>query len=383
MDAIFRSPKLRAYVIQAVGVTLFVAAIVSGGVTAWARLKAQGVAYGFGILFHPTGWTINSPFLAQEAGDPYWWTIVVALVDTAVVGLLAIIFSTVAGFLIGLGRLSKNKVIGLICSLYVGVFRNIPLVLQAVFWYVTFTSLPTPRADPPSFFGLAFLTNKGFYLPAIAPASSSGRWLLILLGVTVVLAVLPASRLWFGARLPQSRRPAFAVVVIAALVVFVLIAGNPVTISVPTLHGFSFDSGTVIPLEIIALTYAIVIFSSAYIAEIVRGGLLSVPAGQIEAALSVGLRDWAIFLKVRLPIALRSMIPPLSNQYIFIIKATALGIAVGYSDLFSVSVVSISQTGQAVEFLLVMMTAYVLLNYSTTLLMGWLNRAIAFKKAVR
>lgn len=348
--------------------------------TAWVRMHDQGIAYGFDVLGRATGWQISSPFLDQTPDDPYWWTILVALVDTLGASLMSILAACMLGVLVGVGLLAPNRVVAQIFRTYVEIFRNIPLVLQALFWYVTLTALPAPRANPPSFLNMAFVTNQGVFLPAIRLPSPAGiGWLWM-----GALALLLGSALWRW-RQERTTRNRFSVLLMSGsllatfgLGIFICHSGS-IGMDVPRMTGFSFRGGWTIPLELIALVLATVLFSAAYIGEIVRGGLLSVPRGLIEAAQALGLPARVVFGRVRFPIALRSMVPALGNIFLFIVKATAIGSAIGYADIYSVSVVSISQTGQAIEFLVAMMAGYFLLNYTLTLLMNGLNRVIAFK----
>ena len=371
------SAQAKAVAIQAVGTALIVTLAIAAVVTAWQKLRAEGFAYGFDILAHPTGFSIVSPFLGQDASDPYWWTLTVGLVNTAAVGVVSIVLATLLGLGIGIGLRSGNMVLTVLCRIYVETFRNVPLVLQAVFWYVTFTRLPTPRGDPPSLMSAVFLTNKGVFVPRLVLTLSLSR-------VLAMLAVFVIGCLLAKALMRRSRLSGRAVCTISAIavVISVVMVGGP-TARMPRLEGFTFKGGSTISLEFLALTFAIVVFSAAYTAEIVRGALQSVPKGQVEAARALGLSPLVTLATVELPIALRAMVPPLGNQFSFIMKATALGLAVGYSDLFSTSVVSISQSGQSIEFLAVMMGAYIVLNYGMSLLVHWADSALSFKGAGR
>lgn len=374
-----RDGTARAIAIQVAGITGLLALVVAGGWVAWQRMRAQGFVAGFDVLLRQTGWPLTSPFLAQDPTDPYWWTLTVALVNTAAVGVTGIVLATALGTAIGIALLSGNKMLTAVCRIYVEAFRNVPLVLQAVFWYVTFTKLPTPRANPPNLFSSSFLTNKGFFVPALELGLGPYGALAICAALAVVLIAPPLlRRTALAGWLPSNA--ACWLAGLSAIGAWIALFGSP-SISIPRLEGFSFKGGRSIPIEFIALTFGIVIFSAAYIAEIVRGGLLSVPKGQIEAAKALGLPPLATFIKVRFPIALRSIVPPLGNQYVFVMKATSLGLAVGYSDIFSASVVSISQSGQSIEFLVVMMAAFFVLNYAVTLAMNWLNAALSFEGA--
>lgn len=372
-----RNFNASAWLLQAAVIGALAALAIYFGMTAWHRMHQQGIAYGFDILSHPTGWQISSPFLDQTPEDPYWWTLCVAFVNTLAASLASIVLASFLGFWLGIGLRARNRVVAKACSIYVEIFRNIPLVLQAVFWYMTFTQLPAPRDHPPALLHAIFVTNQGVFVPRLAIAHGYG--LLLAAALAVAAFALPFhARLRRGAATWQCALRG-AILAVVAVALYCAARGAPLRVALPQLSAFTFTGGFDVPLELIALIYATVIFSAAYIGEIVRGGLQSVPRGLVEAAQALGLPPHVVFMKVRFPIALRSMIPALGNLFLFIVKATAIGSAIGYSEIFSVSVVSISQTGQSVEFLLLMMLVYFILNYSLTQLMNALNRAIAFK----
>jgi len=372
-----RDTNTTALLIQIAGVACVLILTVGAAWSIWLRLKQQGYAQGFDILLQPTGFSIVSPLLRQSALDPYWWTLLVAIANTAAVSLLAIVATMVCGTIVGVGLTSSNDVIKTVCKIYAEGFRNIPLILQVMFWYMSFMRLPTPQDHAAGLMSSVFMTNKGLFFPKIVVHSSIPLLLISFAVLIALLAAIPAGR----HRMKAMGLPRYSLWLIAGGALLasagsLFFAGS---IDRPRLHGFSFEGGATLSLEFLTLTFSIVVFSSAYTAEIVRGGLDSVPRGQREAAEALGLSPLITFVKVAFPIALRSMIPSLGNQFTFIIKATALGLAIGYSDLFSFSVLSISQSGETVEFLVTMMVAYLVLNYSMTLLMHRLDRTLSFK----
>lgn len=373
---VYRKSHLAGWALQ-IGVVVVLVALAGWSMdTAWQRMHAQGIAYGFGVLDRATGWQISSPFLDQSADDPYWWTLVVAFVNTLGASVMSIALACVLGLMIGIGLLAPNRVVALMFRAYVEIFRNVPLVLQALFWYATLTTLPAPRANPPSLFDMFYVTNQGLFLPSVTFGSSGFGWA----SIVAIVALCTCAWRNRSALSKAMAKPVLAVSAIAFVSLTVVVfRGGPVVVDMPRMTGFSFHGGWNVPLELIALVLATVLFSAAYIGEIVRGGLQSVPRGLIEAAQALGLPARTVFGAVRFPVALRSMVPALGNIFLFIVKATAIGSAIGYADVYSVSVVSISQTGQAVEFLIAMMIIYFVLNYSLTLMMNALNRAIAFK----
>jgi len=372
-------PK-RAYkpiLLQAALALALLALLVWGGHAVWKRLRAEGIASGFDVFERPAGIQIITPFLSQTADDSYAWLLFAAFMNTTAVSLLSIALAFGFGLCLGVGLVAHNKIVSTACTVYVEIFRNIPLILQAVFWYTTLTLLPTPRQNPPALGDVLYLSNKGAFFAGVSITDGPQFWLLCGLALAVFSAVC-----WQVYR--RLGRAAYAAgwgLLAAALAVggMSLAWGWPLALDRPVLRGFSYAGGLSITPEFLALVFSCMVFSSAYIAEIFRGGLQSVPQGQVEAARTLGLPAHVIFFKIRTPIAFRSMIPALSNIFLFIVKATAIGAAIGYADLYAITVVGISQTGQAIEFLAAMMLGYLALNYSITQIMGWINHKIAFK----
>ena len=369
--------KTRGIVIQAAALVLFCGLVVGAGVTAWTRMQAQGIAYGFGILARPTGWDISSVFLSQTPLDPYWWVLVVALANTLFVAVVGIVLATVVGFAIGILRHAGNPLLALVLGVYVETFRNIPLILQLVFWYATFSALP-PAQRAVELLPDVYLANKGLFIPAFHLAGSgllAALVLAVLLGLWIALA-------WRIAGLPFRRLAVLwkPTAILGAGVALALLAGAVLDTDVPEFRKFTFQGGLVLPLELFTIVFAITVFSSAYIAEVVRGGLQSVPKGLWEAAHATGLTRSQAYARVVLPVAVRAILPSLGNQYVFVAKSTALGIAIGFSDIFAVSVVSITQSGQTIEFLVIMMGIYLVLNYSISSAVNFANRRLSLAR---
>ena len=370
-----KSTSKRDFWIQAIGLAIFLGLIGAAVWTTWNRLVDQGIATGFDILGRETAWRLSNAPLGHEASDPYWLAFANALANTFILGMTGIVFSTLLGVAIGFGRVMNNPAVRAFCTIYVEIFRNVPLVVQVVFWYGVFLRFPTVR-DAIEIGNVLILSNRGLALPGVQAAEGSSLWLIFL----VVLALMIPVGWWIRRRLLPS---ALKVVICGALalalvgIVATLLPGFDVEL--PVAGRFSYDSGFILNIEFAALAFGIIVFSAAYIGEIVRGGLESVDRGQVEAARAIGLTETQVFWDVRLPLALRSIVPPIGNQYIFTMKATALGSAVGYSELFTVSVVGINQTGRTMEFIFLMMALYVLINFTMTRLVNWLNRAVALR----
>ena len=378
MIDLLRNQKFRDRVLQAAVLAVVLVITVSFIATARRNLVDQGIATGFDFLFYSTGWDIAFSLLDYTIDDPYWWLLLIGFLNTLTLGLFCIAVATVVGTLVGIARLSNNLVLNLLGAVHVELFRNVPLILQGFFWYAVVTHLPSPRRAL-DVMDMVFLSSRGLYVPGL----NVPFWAVALWFALVALAV-PGLR-WLSARFhrwPGARLGWGAVVALVLLtVVFVLVLVPPEApiVDVPRLEGFNFQGGLRITPEFAAIAIAIITFGSAYIAEIVRGGLLSVPRGQLEAAAAVGLRPFAIYWKVRIPLALRAIMPPLGNQYVFLMKATTIGIAIGFTDLFMITSTSINQSGQTIELLFIMMMMFLLINYTISTVLNAVNRRLALR----
>lgn len=376
-----RSVKTRNALLQAFFVGTLLALVVSGVLIARSNLNANGMTSGFDFLFKSTGWDLSFSLLPTSAYDPYWWFFLNGILNTLFLGSLGLILATVIGAIIGLARTSNNELAQLLGRIYVDIFRNIPLILQVFFWYAVITHLPTPK-NAKELSGV-FLTNRGIYTPI---PDFGGPSIFMAVVLAVIASILP---LWVK-RTSRLRRPAndravlqwFAVCVPLFLAGCILYWGRiPETpfISFPTLQGFNIKGGLRIPSEFTALAIAIAIYGGSYIAEIVRGGFKAVGRGQVEAARSLGLSGWQIFSRVRLPLAMRAMLPILANQYVWLIKATTMGIAVGFSDFFMVVALTINHSGQTFESIGILMAGFLTINLTLAAIFNRINRVIALK----
>jgi len=304
----------------------------------------------------------------------------VGLLNTLLVSALGIVLATLLGFMIGVARLSGNWLLARLADLYVETFRNIPLLLQIFFWYfAVLRALPRPR-DSMALGEAVFLNLRGLYLPE--PIFEPG---FRLVGVALAAAVVLCWLLVRWARRRQVRegvsfpvvRTSLLILLLLPLVTF-LVTGMPLSWELPALKGFNFHGGiTVIP-ELTALLFALSIYTAAFIAEIVRSGIQAISKGQTEAAQALGLKRGQVLRLVVIPQALRVIIPPLTNQYLNLIKNSSLATAIGYPDLVSVFAgTTLNQTGQAVEVIAITMAVYLLISLSVSLLMNWYNRKMA------
>ena len=348
-----------------------------------ANMAARGLVFSFGFLDNPAGFAVSQHLLPYQESDSYGWLFVIGLLNTLLVSLLAIVAATLVGVVVGVLRVSRNWLLRKLAAVYVEVFRNIPLLLQLFFWYFAVLAvLPAPRASTlrlgcDEAGCLAVLSNRGLSL--IAPLWQSAlQTALALCAVGVVLAALLAR--WNRRRQAQSGQVlrlwwAYALLVVA-LAAFALRV-EPAQLSRPLLQGFNFRGGVTLLPELMALWLALSLYSASYIAEYVRSGIASVPRGQYEAAEALGLPPARVMRLVILPQALRVMVPPMTSQFLNIVKNSSLATAIAYPDLVSVFTgTALNQTGRAVEIIGLTMAVYLAISLLISLAMGVYNRRI-------
>lgn len=381
MPSFLRNQKVRNLALQALFVAVVLVVVIGGWRNAQATLQSQNMVSGFGFLEKATGWDVSFSLLPHSASDPYWWFFLIGIVNTLFLGTLGLMLATLIGGTIGIMRTVDNPVLNLMGRSYVDFFRNIPLILQVFFWYALVTHMPSPR-DAISF-GPLTLSSRGVYMPVL----DVGLWYQLAAGAVFLAAlILP---LWLArtariARPPEERRALVWGVLaggIALSVAIILIGRAPGAplLSVPTLQGLNIRGGMRISPEFSALLISIGIYGGAYIAEIVRGGFKAVGYGQTEAAHSLGLSPLQTFFRIRLPLALRAMLPILANQYIWLIKATTMGIAIGFTDFFMIVAMTINHSGQTIEAIAILMAGFLAINLTLAAIFNRINKAIALK----
>jgi general L-amino acid transport system permease protein len=360
---------------------LFVAALAWIGyeivANARANLQAQRITAGFGFLNNTAGFDVSQNLIPYSGSDSYTRVFLVGLLNTLLVSVIGIFFATVIGFLVALGRLSPNWLLSRISGAYVELIRNLPLLFQILFWYLAVLSaLPNPRQSI-ALFGSFFLSNRGFVVPKpIGQAGFEPFAFAVLIGILASLLLQRYAR----RQLFESGRlitiwPYVVGLLIGLPLVTSLIFGAPVTFEMPELKGFNFSGGSRLIPEFVALTLALSTYTAAFIAEIVRAGILSVHKGQMEAGASLGLSRGSTLRLIVVPQALRVILPPLTNQYLNLTKNSSLAVAIGYPDLVSVFAgTTLSQTGQAIEIIGITMGVYLLISLVTSAIMsfyGW------------
>jgi general L-amino acid transport system permease protein len=360
---------------------LFVAALVWIGyeivANARANLEAQRITSGFGFLNNTAGFDVSQSLIPYSGSDTYTRVFLVGLLNTLLVSIIGIFFATLLGFLVALGRLSPNWLLSRISGGYVELIRNLPLLFQILFWYLAvLAALPNPRQSI-SIFGSFFLSNRGLVVPK--PIADPGLEPFVI-ALLVALAAALLLRRYARRQLFESGRlvtiwPYVVGLLIGLPLLSALIFGVPVTFEIPVLKGFNFSGGSRLIPEFVALVVALSTYTAAFIAEIVRAGILSVHKGQMEAGASLGLARGSTLRLIVVPQALRVILPPLTNQYLNLTKNSSLAVAIGYPDLFSVFAgTTLSQTGQAIEIIAITMGVYLLISLITSAVMsfyGW------------
>jgi general L-amino acid transport system permease protein len=348
-----------------------------------ANLEAQGMTSGFAFLERSTGWRISFSLVEYDTSSPYWKALVVGVLNSLFLGAISLPIATVIGVTVGTMRTSGNGMAELIGTTYVEIFRNIPLILQLFFWYTLLLSLPGPRDVVQGFGGIAF-TGRGIYLPGLNVTALSVFLAFIVLAVAFGLSLwVSSAKRWQNLPTRQARRARQIIWGLGFLLAIVLmwIGRIPETtlLSIPVQRGLNFRDGIRVSPELLACVIAISVYGAAYIAEIVRAGFNSIPAGQVEAGYALGLSKWHIFSRIRLPLAVRIVMPTLINQYVWLFKATTIGIAVSFTDFFMVVSTSINQSGQTLELIAILMGGFLIINYSISWVLNRVNDAIKLK----
>ena len=339
------------------------------------NIEAQGIATGFAFLERSTGWPMSFSLVETSARSTYAWILFAGLLNTMLVGFLALFFATLLGLVLAFLRLSTNLLARLVGVTFVEVFRNVPLILQVVFWYAVLTHLPRPR-DAVSIGEVVFLSNRGLMIPA--PVLSGTDLALLAAAFAAFLAAL-----WLVDR--EKRPPHMVLCGIGAMVGLFLVlwlsgrSPDAGLFTVPVPAGLRFEGGLALKPEFSALLIGMSLFGAAYVGEIVRGGLLSVDRGRLEAAKALGLSTWQSNRLIRVPLAIRAMLPALTNQYIWLMKATTLGIAIGFPDFFGIISTSINQSGQTLELIAILMIGFVIINYSMGFALNRVNDRLKLK----
>jgi general L-amino acid transport system permease protein len=344
-----------------------------------ANLESQNIATGFGFLEREAAFGISESVIEYSPASDYGRALLVGITNTLKVAIIGIVLATILGTIIGIATVSKNWLLRIIGTTYIETFRNIPVLLQLIFWYAIITrGLPNIRSALSPFEGV-YLSNRGLYIPIMADHPA---WTWVGVGFIVGIIGAVILRKWSLKRLEATGHifPHLSVglgIILATPFIVWLLFGAPTEMNVPAVAGFNFQGGARMSPEFTALLLGLTLYTTTYIAEVVRSGIQSVPYGQTEAATSLGLRSSWIMRLIVLPQALRVIIPPLTNQYLNLTKNSSLAVAIGYPDLVSVSNTTMNQTGQAVEGVAIFMGVYLSISLIVSLFMNWYNKRMS------
>jgi len=346
------------------------------------NMRVRGIQSGFDFLKSPAGFDIGETVIPFDALDPYWMAFLIGVLNTLRVAIIGVILATVLGTLLGVGRYSRNAIVRGLCYGYVEFFRNVPILLQLLMWYLLLTELLPPLSEGWSIGDVIFLSNNGFKFPV--PVWGLGQ-ALAAIGAVIGLGVAWTYRRWAIRQFELTGHARSLVLVPAAIVVAMSLAGwvaggAPTALSIPRIDGFLVEGGATATPEFMAVLLGLVLYTSAFIGEVVRAGIGSVSHGQVEAAGSLGLSRGQSMQLVILPQALRVIIPPMTSQYLNLTKNSSLAVAIGYPDVVSIANTSLNQTGRAVECIAIIMAVYLTTSLSTAAFMNWYNRRSAIKE---
>ena len=377
----YNDPVWRGYFFQALTLLVVAGAVWTIVHNTAINLEKRHIAQGFGFLATTAGFDIAQTPIDFPRDASYGRAILVGLANTAIVAVIGIVFATLVGFLVGVGRLSHNFVISRLCGGYVELLRNIPLLLQIFFWYFAVLSiLPAPRNSLQLVTGWVFLNNRGLYLPEFVFGGFAGMGIVV--GLLAGLLISWGVRVW-----ARRRQEATGLQFPAGWVSFALIFGLPfiafaasgfdLTLVAAKKSTFNLQGGMQFIPELLALVVALAIYTASFIAEVVRAGILAVSHGQTEAARSLGLGHGQTLRLVVIPQAMRVIIPPLTNQYLNLTKNSSLAVAIAYPDLVSVGGIVLNQSGQAIEVIAIWMAIYLTISVGTAMVMNAWDRANA------
>lgn len=374
--------RVRGWIAQALFLGIIVFAVLYVTYNVHLNLDKSGITTGFGFLSEPAGFDISQTLIEYSSKSTYADALVVGLLNTLLVSVLGIIFSTILGFLLAVLRLSPNWLVSRIAASYTEIIRNVPLLLQILFWYLAILApLPGPR-QAMSLFDVVYLCNRGLILST--PVFQEGSALFF---IALVVACVTAMVFFYCNKKRQERTgkrfPAFfiSLALFIGLPYLALVVTNfPVTWDIPALKGFNFRGGVTVLPELIALLVALTLYTATFVSEYVRSGIMSVDKGQREAAEALGYRSWMIYRLIIIPQALRVAIPPLISQYLTLVKNSSLAVVIGYPELVHVFAgTALNQSGQAMEIIGITMAIYLAISLVISGIMNVYNKKVVLR----
>jgi general L-amino acid transport system permease protein len=377
----WRSQAFRGVVYQIVALLAIVLVLWFLARNTMHNMQVRGIQSGFDFLTQPAGFDIGESLYTFDSAEAYWRAFLVGLTNTLRVAIVGIVLTTLLGTAVGVGRFSRNALVRGLCVAYVEFFRNIPVLLQLLMWYLLFTEVLPTAADALQI-GSVFLSKGGVNFPI--PIWAAGHlWMLV--GLLAGVAATFVYWRWARLRFERSGRPGSLfwiplLLVVAGALVGWLFGGAPSELNTPIKGDFAIENGGALTPEFMAVLLGLTVYTAAFVAEVVRGGIQSVARGQSEAAAALGLGRAQEMRLVMLPQALRVIIPPLTNQYLNLTKNSSLAVAIGYPDIVSIANTALNQTGRAVECISLVMLVYLFTSLVTSALMNWYNARAAIKE---
>lgn len=376
---VWRDERVLSWLFQLLFVALVVLLFIFLGRNLLQNLEQQGLSLGLDFLDTTAGFDIGEHLIPYDRSRTFLEAFLVGLINTALVGILGVILATILGVIFGIARLSSNFIVRQIARWYIEFLRNIPLLVLLIFWYTgVFLKLPRVK-EAMELPGSILLTNRGIAIPWGIPTATFAQFRLVFLAALIMgLAVVVLLNL-YGRR---TGRPPLSLLwgILAFLAVMVvgwiILPAPPLSWEYPAVQGLRIAGGKPLSPEFMALLSGLAIYTSAFIADVVRAGIQSVTKGQVEAARSLGLKGAQVLRLVVFPQALRVIVPPLTSQYLNLIKNSSLAVAIGYPEIFHVSGTILNQSGRAVEMIALVMAVYLAISLLTSALMNWYNRKV-------
>lgn len=375
----WREERYRSLAVQVGAVAVVVAVFGFFAYNASVNMERQGIASGFSFLWREAGFGIGTSTIEYSPSDTYGRALLVGLLNTLMVAGIGCVLTTILGTLLGIARLSSNLLVRKITLWYIEIMRNTPLLIQLLIWWdVLRIGAPGPR-QAWQILPHVFISNRGLTFPVLA-WQNAYLWVLaaLLLGILATSAVAR----WAKVRQERTGQPFHTGWVAAALILGLpllvsLVSGGTFKVDAPKLAGFNFEGGQSITPEFAALLFGLVAFTSAFVAEIVRGGIQAVSWGQTEAAAALGLRRGQVLRLVVLPQAIRVIIPPMTSEYLSLTKNSSLAVFIGFQEITSIANTTMNQTGQAIEGITILMGVYLTISLAISVFMNWFNRYVA------
>ena len=378
---LWRDVRVLRATAQIVSVIIVVSIVVFAVSNVLNAANDRNLALGFGFLSEEAGFPIAESVVEYDEANSFRYAFYVGILNTLKVALLGIVAATLLGVVLGVARLSTNWLVSKAASLYIEIFRNIPLLIQLFFWYFGVFLLLPAVGDAIEWPGPVYISNRGIFAVWASPTSTFGPWMLFLLGGIILAVVSRLALLRKQENTGTATHPnliAAAFLVIIPVLGWFLLGDSPLAKDTPALGRFNFEGGLRLTPEFAALLFGLVIYTASFIAEIVRSGIQAVEKGQVEASRALGLTEFQTLSAVVIPQSMRIIIPPLISQYLNLTKNSSLALTIGYPDLFGVGRIIINQAGRAIPVFALIMAAYLAMSLTYAVIGNLYNRHVRF-----